>query len=93
MFRQNILSPSSWSKSKAKQETSRSSPLNLMPSSAAGFLLDLLVYPEDGGDVFLRNVGLLLNNMALRPTASDLVSFTRSVPEEIIYAIQEVINV
>jgi hypothetical protein len=50
-----------------KQETSRSSPLNMTPASS-DFLLDLLVYPEDVGDMFLRNIGLLLNYMALRPT-------------------------
>jgi hypothetical protein len=34
----------------------------------AGFLLGLLFYPEDGGDMFLRNVGRLsANYTALYP--------------------------
>jgi hypothetical protein len=30
--------------------------LSLPPASAA-FLFDILLYPEDGGDIFVRNVG------------------------------------
>jgi hypothetical protein len=34
-----------------------------LPSPWASFLLDLLFDPEDGGDMFLQNVGLSLNYM------------------------------
>jgi hypothetical protein len=31
------------------------------PAGSPGFLLDLLFYPGDGGDIFLRNVGTSSN--------------------------------
>jgi hypothetical protein len=33
--------------------------VNYPLSASAGFLLGLFFDPEDGGDIFLRNVGLL----------------------------------
>jgi hypothetical protein len=39
---------------------------NRFPPVSAGFLLDLLIGPEDGGDIFLRNVQLSLNYTALQ---------------------------
>jgi hypothetical protein len=50
MFQRYISPPSS-----AKQEI-----LSIL-SAFAGFLLGLLFSPEDGGDMFFRNVGLALN--------------------------------
>jgi hypothetical protein len=33
-----------------------------------GLLLGLLFGPEDGGDIFLQNIGLIPNYTALQPT-------------------------
>jgi hypothetical protein len=49
-------------KEQAKHETSRSR------RQAAGFLLGLLLKPEDGGDMFLQNVRLSPSCMELQPT-------------------------
>jgi hypothetical protein len=39
----------------------------MLPSASACFSLGLLVDPEDGGDIFLRNVGLSPNYTVLQP--------------------------
>jgi hypothetical protein len=55
-------------KEQTKQETIRSgwkTKLN-SPSVSIGFLLGLLFGPEDGGDMFFRNVGLSSNYTALQ---------------------------
>jgi hypothetical protein len=44
----------------------RSSGLRLQPASA-GFLLGIHFDPEDGGDMFLRNIGLSPIYAALQP--------------------------
>jgi hypothetical protein len=38
----------------------------MQAASLAGFLLRLLFDPEDGGDMFLRNVGISLKYAALK---------------------------
>jgi hypothetical protein len=38
-----------------------------LAACSAGFLLDLLFYPEDGGDMFLRSHGLSQNYSASQP--------------------------
>jgi hypothetical protein len=48
--------PSSWS----RNEPSKSTASYLL---LANFLLGLLFDPEDGGDMFLRNVSSLLNGL------------------------------
>jgi hypothetical protein len=48
MFRRNILSPSSRTNKPSVKECRKQS---------SGILLDLFVHSEDGGDMFLRNVG------------------------------------
>jgi hypothetical protein len=55
-LRRNISPPSSGSKSKASKKPGK-----------AGGKLSLLFYPEDGGDMFLRNVGFSPNFMELQP--------------------------
>jgi hypothetical protein len=50
-FWRNMLPPSSESKNKPSKQSSACYLLH------AGFLLDLLFDPEDGGDMFLQNVG------------------------------------
>jgi hypothetical protein len=45
----------------------------LAPTST-GFLLGLLFYPEDGGDILLRNVGLSPNCMALLDSTAVIAS-------------------
>jgi hypothetical protein len=54
-FRRDISPPSSGITSKpSKKQASRRQQSELL---LAGFLLHLLFDPEDGGDVFLRNIG------------------------------------
>jgi hypothetical protein len=55
MFRRNISPPFSGSKNELRKN---SRPL-FATCVHAGFLLDLFFDLEDGGDMFLRNVGLL----------------------------------
>jgi hypothetical protein len=50
MFWRNISPPSSGSKCKPSKKP-----------AAVGFSLALFFYPEDGGDMFLKNVGLSRN--------------------------------
>jgi hypothetical protein len=66
MFRRNISSLSSGSKSKPRKKPAEAE-LSLQPNSA-NYLHGLLFYPEDGGDMFLRNVGHLPNYTPLQPT-------------------------
>jgi hypothetical protein len=65
-FRKNISPRSSRSKSKPKPETSRGRRFSLPPVSD-GFLLGLLFNPENGGNMFLRNVELFVVT-AVRPS-------------------------
>jgi hypothetical protein len=55
------------------------SKLNLPPASA-GFIITLVFNPEDGGDMFLRNVGLSPNYTPFKPRQaySSLSSFSES---------------
>jgi hypothetical protein len=54
MFRRNISPPSSGTKNEANQcESKWQEELSFQ----AGLLLGLFFDPEDGGDMFLRNVG------------------------------------
>jgi hypothetical protein len=46
-----------WVEEYAKQETGR----------AANFMLSLLLKPKDDSNIFLQNVGLSPNHMALKP--------------------------
>jgi hypothetical protein len=63
-FARNILSSSSGS----KNEPSNKLAVELsLPPASAGLLLGLLFGPEDGGDMYLRNILLSSNYMALRP--------------------------
>jgi hypothetical protein len=57
-FRINIMPPSS-----GMRPAESGDNLDFSPSSA-GFLLNLLFDPEDGGDMFLRNISLCPNYAA-----------------------------
>jgi hypothetical protein len=65
MFRKNISFPSSLSKSKPNKKSAKTGgkPSPISP----GFLILSLFNPEDGGDIFFRNVGLSPNYTALQP--------------------------
>jgi hypothetical protein len=54
-FRRNISPPSSGQKCKLSTK-----------AEAGGSLLDLLFDPEEGGDIFLRNVGISMNYTAVK---------------------------
>jgi hypothetical protein len=52
MFRRNISPPFSRSKNKPSKK-----PARKQVASYAGFFLGVFFDPEDGGDMFLRNIG------------------------------------
>jgi hypothetical protein len=54
MFRRKISPPSSVLKNKQRKKSAR---ILLATYFQAGFLSGLFFYPDDGGDVFLRNIG------------------------------------
>jgi hypothetical protein len=47
-------------------EVMKNTVFSLLPASA-GFLHSLVIYPEDGNDLFLRNIGLSRIYMMLQP--------------------------
>jgi hypothetical protein len=73
MFRRNVFLPSSLSKSKPvkKPEIIDGSDCLLL---IAGFLLDLFFGLEDGGEMFLRNVGGLYQTHGVRTQISQLLA-------------------
>jgi hypothetical protein len=79
-FRRNISPPSSGSKNKlskkpAWKQAASTARVLLATSFHAGFLLGLFFDPEDGGDMFLRNVGWLLTDYtALYPRRQTLLT-------------------
>jgi hypothetical protein len=64
LFIVTVVKAASATQALIKQEANKFS-LDSPPASA-GFLLSLLVDPEDGGDIFFRNIGLFLNYTALQ---------------------------
>jgi hypothetical protein len=54
-----------------------------LPPDFAGFFLGLLFTPEDGGDIFLRNVGFSPNYMAtaVRTSNPAIICYFRSFPQ------------
>jgi hypothetical protein len=71
IFRRNISTPSSGPKNKPSMKPESRALLAICVH--AGFLLDLFLGPEDGGDMFLRNVGRLsMDYQALYPRRQNL---------------------
>jgi hypothetical protein len=65
MFRKKISFPSSLSKSKRNKKYQQKA--GRKPNQISlGFLLLLLFNPEDGGDIFIENVGLSPNCTVLQ---------------------------
>jgi hypothetical protein len=63
-FRRNVLPQFSGSKDKIRKKLAEASKLSLLHASTT-LLLVLVFGPEDGGNVFLRNVGLSPNYTTL----------------------------
>jgi hypothetical protein len=67
MFQRNISTPSSALNSKPQREASGKMLLISLLSTCVDFFPVLLIDPEDGSDMFLQNIGLPLNYLALPP--------------------------
>jgi hypothetical protein len=51
-----------------------------LPSVSAGFLLHLVLDPENGGDMFLRNAGFSLALQPRKPYTKYVQDYTASRP-------------
>jgi hypothetical protein len=67
---------------KAKQENSTSRSTLSFPRVSAGFLFRLLFDPEDGDDIFLRNIGFSPNYTALQPRGPQIFVLSISLLED-----------